>query len=577
LQKNETKASTGTHGADPALSYAHGASDQPLLYETIGNAFDRIVAEHPSRTALISRHQKIRWSYRKFQEEVDGIAAGLIALGLEPGERIGIWSPNCAQWAVTQYATAKAGLILVNINPAYRPQELEYCLNKVGCSALVMAARFKGSNYIDMLNALAPELASSEVGQLHAPAVPSLRTVIRIDDEEAPGYLNFGKIASIAQGVHRDRVASLSTELQPDDPINIQFTSGTTGTPKGATLTHFNILNNALFAGIGLGMSETDVMICPLPLYHCAGMVLCNLTCMTHGAAVVYPDEAFEPTSVLKAVADEGATVLGSVPTMFLAQLDHPEFSSFDVSSLRTGFIGGAPCPVELMNRIVSDLHMRDVAIVYGMTETSPVSFQTSLQDPLERRVSTVGRVHPHVEARVADPEGRTVALGVQGEILTRGYSIMHGYWNDIEKTEEAVDAAGWMHTGDLGIMDDEGYLKITGRAKDMVIRGGENIYPREIEEHLYTHPDIQEAQVFGIPDIRMGEELCVWIRTHEDRPIDVDAIRAFCTGVLAHYKIPRHVRFVEDFPMTVTGKIQKFEMRKVMIAELGLQEQATA
>ena len=563
--------------AKPSLSYTHGAFAEPLMYETIGNAFDRIAAQFPGRTALVSRHQQIRWSYRKFQEEINALAAGLVALGLEPGERIGIWSPNCAEWAVTQYATAKAGLILVNINPAYRPQELEYCLNKVGCSALITAARFKTSNYIEMLNGLAPELASSTVGRLQAAALPELRTVIRIDDEEAPGYLNFERIPGLAQDVHRERVAGLAHELQPDDPINIQFTSGTTGAPKGATLTHLNILNNAYFAGIGLGMNETDIMICPLPLYHCAGMVLCNLTCMTLGAAVVYPDEAFEPTSVLEAVADEGATVLGSVPTMYLAQLDHPEFSRYDVSSLRTGFIGGAPCPVELMNRIVRDLHMRDVAIVYGMTETSPVSFQTSLQDPLERRVSTVGRAHPHVEARIADSDGRTVAHGVQGEILTRGYSVMHGYWNDREKTREAVDGAGWMHTGDLGVMDDEGYLRITGRAKDMVIRGGENIYPREIEEHLYTHPDIQEVQVFGVPDDRMGEQLCAWVRTHDGKSIDEDAVRTYCKGVLAHYKIPRYVRFVEDFPMTVTGKIQKFEMRKVMISELGLREQETA
>ena len=559
------------------LSYDQGLTRLPLMYETIGNAFDRIAATYPSRTALISRHQKIRWSYREFQGQIDGIAAGLLALELEPGDRIGIWSPNCAEWAVTQFASAKAGLILVNINPAYRPQELEYCLNKVGCTALITAARFKTSDYIEMINGLAPELAASEPAKLVSKTLPDLRSVVRIDDVEAPGFLNFSKLPSLADDSHRQRIASLADTLQPDEPINIQFTSGTTGAPKGATLTHFNILNNAYFSGLGLGMSETDIMVCPLPLYHCAGMVLCNLTCAVLGAAVVYPDEAFEPGSVLQSVEDEGATVLGGVPTMFLGELDHPDFASFDVSSLRAGFIGGAPCPVDLMRRIVDDLHMRDVAIVYGMTETSPVSFQTASDDPVERRVSTVGRVHPHVEAKIIDGQGRTVAHGEQGEVLTRGYSIMHGYWDDAEKTAEAIDSAGWMHTGDLGVMDDEGYLKITGRAKDMVIRGGENIYPREIEEHLYTHPEIAEAQVFGIPDARMGEEVCVWIRTHAGKQLPDDEVRSFCTGTLAHYKIPRHVRFVDDFPMTVTGKIQKFEMRKAMMKELGLQEQETA
>lgn len=559
------------------LSYSQGLATQPLLYETIGRAFDRIVDTHPSRTALISRHQKIRLSYRQFREQVDGMAAGLVALGLEPGDRVGIWSPNCAEWAVTQFASAKAGLILVNINPAYRPQELEYCLNKVGCKALITAAKFKTSDYIGMLCDLAPELAKSAPGNLNAKSLPELRSVVRIDDDESPGFLNYAQVPSLADASHHERIASLSESLQPDDPINIQFTSGTTGAPKGATLTHFNILNNAYFAGIGLGMSHEDVMVCPLPLYHCAGMVLCNLTCATLGAAVVYPDEAFEPGSVLRSVEEEGATVLGGVPTMFLGELDHPDFSTFDVSTLRAGFIGGAPCPVELMHRIVDDLRMRDVAIVYGMTETSPVSFQTARDDELQRRVATVGRVHPHVEAKVIDDEGRTVVRGVQGEILIRGYSVMHGYWNDPEKTTEAIDRAGWMHTGDLGVMDEHDYLKITGRAKDMLIRGGENIYPREIEEHLYTHPDVSEIQVFGIPDARMGEEVCAWIRLHPGKQLDDDGVRTFCTGILAHYKIPKHIRYVEDFPMTVSGKIKKFEMRKAMMEELGLHEQETA
>lgn len=575
--RHKTQVTPMSLKAKPRASYSHGTCDVPLLYETIGNAFDRIAAQHPERMALISRHQNIRWSYRKFQQEVDALAVGLVALGLKPGDRIGIWSPNCAQWAVAQFATAKAGLILVNINPAYRPQELEYCLNKVGCAALITAAQFKTSNYIEMLLGLAPELAIAPPGELKAKAFPALHSVIRIDNVEAPGFLNFSKLGESAEASQKTRLFELADLLQPDDPINIQFTSGTTGAPKGATLTHLNILNNAYFTGRQMGMTETDIMVCPLPLYHCAGMVASSLTCLTMGAAVVYPDEAFNPDSVLQAIADEEATVLGGVPTMFLGQLDHPDFASFDVSRLRTGFIGGAPCPVELMHRIVNDLHMRDVAIVYGMTETSPVSFQTAQEDPLDRRVSTVGRVHPHVEARVSDGDGRTVPRGVQGEILVRGYSVMYGYWNDDEKTSEAIDAAAWMHTGDLGVMDDQGYLKITGRAKDMVIRGGENIYPREIEEHLYTHPDVQEVQVFGIPDDRMGEELCAWIRTRDGKTLADEDVRAFCTGILAHYKIPRLFRYVEHFPMTVTGKIQKFEMRKAMIEELGLREQETA
>jgi len=558
-------------------SYAHGASDVPLSYETVGQAFDRAVAAHPTRTALVSRHQKIRWSYREFQEQVDAFAAGLVALGLEPGERIGIWSPNCAEWTVVQYATAKAGLILVNINPAYRPQELEYCLNKVGCAALVTAARFKTSDYIGMLNDLAPELASSEPGTLRAERLPSLRCVIRIDDASAPGFYNYAQIPALAQGVDWETLRGLESRLQPDEPINIQFTSGTTGSPKGATLTHQNILNNAFLTGVELAVTREDIMVCPLPLYHCAGMVICNLMVLVHGASVIYPDEAFEPESVLETIAEEGATLLGSVPTMWMAQLDHPGFSTYDVSTLRGGFIGGSPCPIELMKRIRNEFGVEDIAISYGMTETSPVSFQTSLADSVERRVSTVGRVQHHVEARIVDPEGRTVPRGEQGEILTRGYLVMYGYWNDEEKTREAIDAAGWMHTGDLGVMDAEGYLKITGRAKDLVIRGGENIYPREIEEHLYTHPAIQEAQVFGVPDERMGEELGVWIRLHEGQALEDEAVRAFCRGTLAHYKIPRYIRFVEEFPMTVTGKIQKFEMRKAMARELGLAEQETA
>jgi len=559
------------------LSYVCGPTTQPLNYETIGNAFDRIVESFPDRTAVISRHQNTRWTYGEFKREVDAFAAGLLTLGLVPGDRIGIWAPNCSEWVVTQYATAKAGLILVNINPAYRPQELAYCLDKVGCKALVTAARFKSSDYIVMLNGLIPELAECEAGKLVCADFPDLSTIIRLGDEATPGLHNFSDIAGRGGDAEVARLAELADVLQPDDPINIQFTSGTTGSPKGATLTHFNILNNAYFSGTIMGITDRDALICPFPLYHCAGMVVCSLGCLLQGAACIYPGEAFDPTGVLEAIQEEKATILGGVPTMFMAELDHADFDSYDVTSLRSGAIGGAPCPVELMKRIIADLHVPDVTIVYGMTETSPVSFQTAVDDSIDRRVSTVGRVHPHTEARIADGEGRTLPIGQQGEILTRGYLVMPGYWADEEKTNEAIDPAGWMRTGDLGVLDEDGYLRITGRAKDMVIRGGENIYPREIEEYLYTHPDIQEAQVFGVPDERFGEEVCAWISLREGRTLGEEDVRNFCRGELAHYKIPRYIRFVDEFPMTVTGKIQKFIMRDAMIEEMGLKIPQTA
>lgn len=558
-------------------SYACGTSQVPLDYSTIGTAFDRTVERFGDRPALIVRDQNVRWSYKEFKEQVDGFAAGLLALGLTPGDRVGIWAPNCSEWAVTQYATAKAGLIQVNINPAYRVDELKYCINKVGCKALITAARFKTSDYIAMLNDLAPEIAGCEPGATQSDSLPSLETLIRLGDEPTPGFYNYADVAGFAGPDEPAKIDSLSILLQPDDPINIQFTSGTTGTPKGATLTHFNILNNAHLTGIGMGISEKDVLCCPVPLYHCAGMVIGNLTCLIMGAAIVYPGEAFDPTLVLEAVEQERCTILVGVPTMFIAELDHPDFTSFDVSSLRGGFIGGAPCPIEVMKRLVTDLHMPDVTIVYGMTETSPVSFQTALDDPLEKRVGTVGRVQPHVEVKLVDVNGRIVPCGTQGEILTRGYSIMLGYWADDGRTAEAVDPAGWMHTGDLGEMSEDGYLRITGRAKDMVIRGGENIYPVEIEEYLFTHPDIVEAQVFGIPDHKLGEEVCAWVRLKDGAHLDQEAIREFCRGEIAHFKIPRHIRFVDEFPMTVTGKIQKFAMRDVMIEDMNLTVESTA
>lgn len=553
-----------------ASSYVHGASSVPLIGDTIGVHLDRVARRWPDREALVVRHQAVRWTYRELQREVDALAAGLLALGLEPGDRIGIWSPNCAEWVLTQFATARAGLVLVNINPAYRLAELEYALNKVGCAALVTAARFRSSDYLAMLAALLPELATSRPGALRAARAPALRTVIRLGEEPAPGTLGFGEVRARADEAGRRRLAELADTLQFDDPINVQFTSGTTGAPKGATLTHHNILNNGFFVGEGMRLTDADRVCIPVPLYHCFGMVLGNLACITHGATMVYPSEAFDPLAVLETLEAERCTALLGVPSMFIAQLEHPEFQRFDLSSLRTGIMSGAPCPIEIMRRVARDMHMHEVTITYGMTETSPVSFQTGVEVPLELRVSTVGRVHPHVEAKVVDAEGRIVPRGTPGEMLTRGYLVMRGYWGDAERTRESVDAAGWMHSGDLATIDEDGFCRIVGRIKDMVIRGGENIYPREIEEFLLRHPKIQDVQVIGVPDARYGEELCAWIRLRDGASATAEEVREFCRGQIAHFKIPRHVRFVEAFPMTVTGKIQKFLMREQMARELG-------
>lgn len=558
-------------------SYVHGASALPLLGDTIGGHFDQAARRWPNAEALVVRQQNIRWTYSELQQHVDAVAAGLLALGLEPGDRVGIWSPNNAEWVLTQFATAKAGLILVNINPAYRLAELEYVLNKVGCKALITAATFKSSDYLGMLRHLAPELDTCPPSTLQAARLPELRTVICIDTAAHAGIWRFTDLAAMAGERERGRLARLAEQLQFDDPINIQFTSGTTGAPKGATLTHHNILNNGFFVGAAMRLSARDRVCIPVPLYHCFGMVLGNLACITHGAAMVFPAEAFEPLAVLETVAVERCTALYGVPTMFIAALDHPEFARFDLASLRTGIMAGAPCPTEVMKRVNQEMHMEQVTIAYGMTETSPVSFQSAVDDPIERRVSTVGRIHPHVEVKIVDAEGRIVPPGVAGELLTRGYCVMRGYWNDAERTAEAIDAAGWMHTGDLATLDDDGYCNIVGRIKDMVIRGGENVYPREIEEYLYRHPKIQDVQVFGVPDQRFGEELCAWVMIREGEEATPEAIKAFCRGQIAHYKIPRYIKFVTAFPMTVTGKIQKFVMREQMIAELGLQEDKTA
>ncbi len=558
-------------------SYVHGASSQPLIGETIGRHFDHIAGRFPDRPALVVRHQNVRLSYAELKQRVDAVAAGLIALGLKPGDCIGIWSPNNLEWVLTQFATAKAGLILVNINPAYRSHELDYAVNKVGCAALILSPALKTSNYLDILREIAPELDSCAPGELRSAKLPTLRTVIRLGADKTPGMLNFADLEQAATPEARQQLQALAAVLQFDDPINIQFTSGTTGSPKGATLSHHNILNNGFFIGEAMRLTENDRLCIPVPFYHCFGMVLGNLACLTHGACMVIPGEAFDPLAVLQTVEAEKCTGLHGVPTMFIAILGHPDFKSFDLSSLRTGIMAGSPCPIEVMRKVIHDMHQGEITIAYGMTETSPVSFQSSATDPLERRVSTVGRIHPHVEVKIIDADGAIVAPGVTGELLTRGYSVMRGYWGDDANTAATIDAARWMHTGDLATIDAEGYCNIVGRIKDLVIRGGENIYPREIEEFLYTHPGIADVQVFGIPDSKYGECLCAWIKVRPGAGLSEQEVLQFCKGRIAHYKVPAHIRFVEDYPMTVTGKIQKFIMRQAMIDELGLMEAKTA
>ena len=547
-------------------SYVHGASPQPLIGQTIGALFDAACAAHADGMALISRHQLIRWTYADLKARVDAFAAGLIGLGFKPGERIGIWAPNCAEWAVTQFATAKAGLILVNINPAYRLSEVEYALNKVGCRALVTAIRHKTSEYLAMVE----ELRAG--GRL-----PKLETVITLGDVTQAGCLRFGDVAAAATAADHQRLVDLAGTLQFDDPINIQFTSGTTGFPKGATLSHHNIVNNGYFVAEAIRLQAGDRLCIPVPLYHCFGMVMGNLGCVSHGATMVYPSEGFEPLAVLEAVSEERCQALYGVPTMFIALLAHDDFAKFDLTSLRTGIMAGSPCPIEVMRQVIERMHMPEVTIAYGMTETSPVSFQSSCDDTLDARVATVGQVQPHLEVKIIDEAGRIVPRCETGELCTRGYSVMLGYWDDPERTAEALDAAGWMHTGDLATLDDQGFGNIVGRIKDMVIRGGENIYPREIEEFLYRHPAILDVQVIGVPDKKYGEELCAWIVLKPGETLTDEVVRDFCRSQIAHYKIPRHIRFVEGFPTTVTGKVQKFAMRETMIAELDLVLEKTA
>jgi fatty-acyl-CoA synthase len=558
-----------------ALAKAHvkGSTAAKLLDLTVPALLAGTVKRFGARPGLVVRQQNIRWSYAEFAAAVDRLASGLLALGLKKGDRIGIWSPNRFEWVVTQFATARAGLVLVNINPAYRLAELEYALNKVGCKALILAPSFKTSDYIGMVQTLAPELAQARPGALNAAKLPQLKIVIRLGEEKTAGMLNYGDVANVlADTAKLDAIA-----LAADDAINIQFTSGTTGLPKGATLTHRNIVNNGWFVGECMKFTESDILCIPVPLYHCFGMVLSVLACVSHGSCMVFPGEGFDPLEVLSAVEAEHCTALHGVPTMFIAELDHPEFKRFNLSSLRTGIMAGAPCPIEVMKRVVSDMGMREVTIAYGMTETSPVSFQSSTDDPLERRVSTVGRIHPHVEVKIVDDKGQTVKPGERGELCTRGYSVMQGYWGDEARTKEAIDGEGWMRTGDLAIIDAEGYCNIVGRVKDMVIRGGENVYPREVEEFLYRHPKVREVQVFGVPDERYGEEISAWIVLQAGETASEDEIRAFCKDQIAHYKVPRYVRFKTELPMTVTGKPQKFLMRDEMIDELQLVVTKTA
>jgi fatty-acyl-CoA synthase len=556
-----------------AMSYVSGTSDVPLLGLTIGDMFDQIVATYPDHTALIVLHQGLRYTYRQLHQAVDQCARGLMQLGLQKGERLGIWSPNRAEWTITQFATAKIGAILVNINPSYRAYELEYALQQSGCAMLVMAPQFRSADYTQMTIDLVPELGHSRPGRLKAARLPELRAVVRLGSGHVPGMYTWDEVLEMAAPVSPAALAERQRQQEFDDPINIQYTSGTTGYPKGATLSHHNILNNGYFTARLMRFTDQDRLVIPVPLYHCFGMVMGNLGCMTHGATMIYPSEGFDAQAVLEAVQAERATALFGVPTMFIAELEHPDFASYDLHSLRTGIMAGAPCPVEVMRKVNTLMHMHEVEIAYGMTETSPVSFQTRTDAPLDKRVSTVGQVHPHVEVKIIDPVTNQVTpLGAPGELCTRGYSVMLGYWNNAEQTRQVIDAARWMHTGDLAIMDAEGYVNIVGRIKDMILRGGENVYPREIEEFLYTHPKVSDVQVIGVPDARYGEEIMAWVRLRDGETATAEELREFCRDRIAHYKVPRHFKFVDAFPTTVTGKVQKFAMREQSIKELGLE-----
>ncbi len=557
-------------------SYVSGTSDKPLLGVTIGDLFDQIVARYPENEALVVRHQNLRYTYRELKMHVDQCARALIALGVQKGERIGIWAPNCAEWTTTQLATSKIGAILVNINPSYRVHELQYALKQSGCTYLVIAPQFRTSDYTAMLYALAPELSAVEPGQLQTAQLPDLRLVIRLGTEPTPGMLTWGDLQMLGDKISMEQLHERQRQQEFDDPINIQYTSGTTGYPKGATLSHHNILNNGYFVAEIMRLTDQDRLVIPVPLYHCFGMVMGNLGCITHGATMIYPSEGFDPKAVLEAVQAERATALYGVPTMFIAELGHADFATYDLSSLRTGVMAGSPCPVEVMKKVQALMNMREVEICYGMTETSPVSTQTRVGAPLDKQVGTVGQIHPHVEVKIIDPlTNQIVPIGATGELCTRGYSVMLGYWENEAATRSAIDQARWMHTGDLATMDAEGYVNIVGRIKDMIIRGGENVYPREIEEFLYTHPKVQDIQVIGLPDEKYGEAIMAWVKLKPGETATIDEIRDFCRSKIAHFKVPRYVKFVDSFPMTVTGKIQKFIMRNESIKELGLEAAA--
>ncbi|GCE08267.1 AMP-binding protein [Dictyobacter aurantiacus] len=566
-----------TRSSIARMSYTSATTDTPLLGLTIGDMLDQTAARYPDNLALISRQQGIRLTYREFQGQVDLCARALLKLGLEKGQRLGIWSPNRAEWCIAQFATSKIGVILVNINPSYRLNELEYVLKQSGCRALILAPEFKSSHYIQMVQALAPELNTCAAGQLQAARLPELTTVIHMGTHDVAGMYRWSDVMALGHEVDAARLAEVQRQQQFDDAINIQYTSGTTGFPKGATLSHHNILNNGYFVAHLQNITHEDKMCIPVPLYHCFGMVMGNLGCVTHGATMVYPSEGFEPLAVLETVQEERCTSLYGVPTMFIAELNHPDFAKFDLTSLRTGVMAGSPCPIEVMRRVISQMHMSEVQICYGMTETSPVSAQSRIDSPLEKRVSTVGQIHPHLEIKIVDPaSGAIVPLGTPGELCTRGYSVMLGYWDNPEATSAAIDQARWMHTGDLATMDEEGYVNIVGRIKDMIIRGGENVYPREIEEFLYTHPKIADVQVIGVPDPKYGEAIVAWIKVRDGEQLSEDEVREYCREQIAHYKVPRYIRFTQEFPMTVTGKIQKYLMRETSIQELGLQDAAS-
>lgn len=575
-----------TTQSTPQPSYAHGTSNTPLIGKTIGAHFDSIVDQFPNNPGIIVDHQNVKYSYSELSQLVDVLCMGLVELGLEKGDRLGIWSPNCLEWLMLQIATAKLGVILVNINPAYRSYELEFALKKVECKVLICARSFKSSNYLKLLHDLIPELETSRPNHLHVPRIPHLKCVVQIRDEasEDPnqlyphmsGVLDFHRdLMKLSGGIDKGMLNDIANELQFDDPINIQFTSGTTGKPKGTTLTHHNILNNGFFVGERLNYTERDVVCIPVPLYHCFGMVMGNLNCLSHGSTIVYPGRGFDPAEVLASVQKHKCTSLYGVPTMFIATLNHPSFHQYKLDSLRTGIMAGSICPIEVCRRVIDEMHMKEVQICYGMTETSPVSLQSRADDPIEKRVSTVGTVLDHLEVKIVDSNGNIVPRGSTGELYTRGYSVMLGYYNDKEKTDEVLDSSRWMHTGDLAVMDEGGYVSIVGRIKDMLIRGGENVYPREVEDFLYRHEDIFDVQVIGVPDAKYGEEVCAWIilKEHAKGKVTDEQIKLYCKDKITHFKIPRYIKFVDEFPMTVTGKIQKFIMRERMIEELGLKK----